>query len=161
MLFGEVMEPLGHGALLEEEPHGSQTRRVQNLALRPPASGVPMSCDLSAFCSCHLLPCLPCSHGLSLWPVNPNKLPFVSGPGHGALAQQQGQVIQGLGIALMFQTGEALVTRPKVRSVFVSPLTQKHLHMPLLLRSSCQLSRPTTYPGLSRPAEDPVAYPFS
>lgn len=93
MLFGEVMEPLRHGALLEEEPHGSQTRRVQNLALLPPASGVPMSCDLSAFCSCHLLPCLPCGHGLSLWPVNPNKLPFVSGPGHGALAQQQGQVI--------------------------------------------------------------------
>lgn len=61
----------------------------------------------------------------------------------------------------MFQTGEALVTRPKVRSVFVRPPTQKHLHMPLLLRSSCQLSRPTTYPGLSRPAEDPVAYPFT
>lgn len=61
----------------------------------------------------------------------------------------------------MFQTGEALVTRPKERSVFVRPLTQKHLHMPLHVRPSCQLSHPTTYPGLSGPAEDPVAYPFT
>lgn len=62
VLFGEVVEPLGVRALLEEAHHWEWVLRVQNLTPLSLCSLIPVSawrCYLSGLCSSWLLPCLP------------------------------------------------------------------------------------------------------